>query len=1051
MKKRNFIGLKTMFLLVLVLSFTINKGFSQAKNNSAIWESMKYGLFVHFVFGGEYGGMTPLSPAGGFPKDIDEFVNKFDVQKFANDVKAMGFEYVIFTGWHANMGVLYPSKVMADYGFDQKDHYTSKRDLLQEIMDSLAVRGIEFSIYSHIFVGHDFHPNGSGYFSYDNKAGVKTQDMINSGYVDAVNGNSTKWNNFINAVYDEMSSRYGDKVCAYWFDGTWVPSNWVDKNRMMATIRRTNPTAAMVANGTPDHGLPYSSKEVGSPAGNDYGFNSDYPPVFNNDVSTWPTYERNIALIQGGNWWASTGGKPKFDAKTIYKFTVLEAGTNNNGGVSWAFAPFVNGAWEGNIFEINKQVNTWLTPISESVKKTRASTSFITKEGSKLSNLSNGYVATKSLNGLYEYIHVLNTRTDRFLRLPNSADGRVFDSVELLAKHKPLQLIKNDKGYLILMPDGENWDPLNTVFRLRLSEFTLTAKNNLASFINPWEGKKLIIKNANGEKINYTLDGNACSFTAQTGAIYTISEVKAPEFKSGKVDTYPKAIQVSFTSEIVHHDSIKGFTLKINQVEQPVISVGKTADNQFFLLNIEKEITIYDEISLSYSNGTVISVDEYKLSDFNDKIIDNLLPGAAPRLVSATTNTDGTGIQLHFNQKMKLPQSGGSLVFTNANTNKQLAIESVTTDTKDSLCFVVKTTEKIYLEDILKLTYNDSTIKSLSNGKLKPISSFLIFNNSPGLPPAIKSGKLINNGLGISVEFTKTLMGVVQQQKYFSLSINGSVAGLVSLTSESNNVVFNMKYPIRYGDKITLNFTGSEISATDGGVLKEISNYEIANSINLPTYFPIPGKIEAERYNVSYGIQTEGTSDTGGGQNVGYIEAGDWLDFAVDVAEDGNYTVEYRVAGQGAGKIMLQSPGVNDSKTLVTTTFPATGAWQTWTTVKTTVSLKKGRQFIRTYFANGLTNINWMNFVKDTNTGISNKDETGFEIYPNPAQNELNIETNDFIYNKIEVFNITGKLVQTVETTFEPRKRVDLSLVSGVYCLKISNKEKLLTKKFIVK
>ena len=205
--------MKKVIVIIAVIGIVgLNNSYSQI-NNKLSWEAMKYGLFVHFVFGGEYGGMTPLSKAGGFPKNIDEFAEKFDVQKFANDVQTMGFEYVIFTAWHANMGVLYPSKVMKDYGFDQNDHYTSKRDLLGEIMDSLAVRGIKFCIYTHIFVGHDFHPQGSGYFMYDNKTGTITQDMLNSGYVEAVNGNSTKWNDFVNKVYDEMSSRYGEKVC----------------------------------------------------------------------------------------------------------------------------------------------------------------------------------------------------------------------------------------------------------------------------------------------------------------------------------------------------------------------------------------------------------------------------------------------------------------------------------------------------------------------------------------------------------------------------------------------------------------------------------------------------------------------------------------------------------------------------------------------------------------------------------------------------------------------------------------------------------------------
>jgi len=74
-----------------------------------------------------------------------------------------------------------------------------------------------------------------------------------------------------------------------------------------------------------------------------------------------------------------------------------------------------------------------------------------------------------------------------------------------------------------------------------------------------------------------------------------------------------------------------------------------------------------------------------------------------------------------------------------------------------------------------------------------------------------------------------------------------------------------------------------------------------------------------------------------------------------------------------------------------------------------------------------------------------------FRIYPNPAKNELYIESNEFQYNKIEIFEMNGKLIQSKQVSFEPKKHLPLSLPSGIYCLKISNKAQLLTKVFTVK
>ncbi|GIQ69039.1 glycoside hydrolase family 81 [Xylanibacillus composti] len=121
----------------------------------------------------------------------------------------------------------------------------------------------------------------------------------------------------------------------------------------------------------------------------------------------------------------------------------------------------------------------------------------------------------------------------------------------------------------------------------------------------------------------------------------------------------------------------------------------------------------------------------------------------------------------------------------------------------------------------------------------------------------------------------------------------------------------------------------------------------------------IPGKIEAEHYSAMHGIQTEGTSDAGGGDNVGWIDTGDWLEYEVDVQAAGTYTVKYRIASlEAGGEIRLQSNG----NTLLATTVPVTGGWQNWQTVTGTVALNAGVQTLRLYAGAGGFNLNWIEF-----------------------------------------------------------------------------------------
>jgi len=104
-------------------------------------------------------------------------------------------------------------------------------------------------------------------------------------------------------------------------------------------------------------------------------------------------------------------------------------------------------------------------------------------------------------------------------------------------------------------------------------------------------------------------------------------------------------------------------------------------------------------------------------------------------------------------------------------------------------------------------------------------------------------------------------------------------------------------------------------------------------------------------------VDIEATTDTGGGYDVGYIVAGEWLKYTVNVASNGIYNVSFRVAGTTAGTLHLQNGnGTNLSGAV---SVPNTGGFQTWTTVTVSnIALSAGQQTLRVYFDAGGYNMN---------------------------------------------------------------------------------------------
>ncbi|MFB9275628.1 chitobiase/beta-hexosaminidase C-terminal domain-containing protein [Cohnella cellulosilytica] len=117
-----------------------------------------------------------------------------------------------------------------------------------------------------------------------------------------------------------------------------------------------------------------------------------------------------------------------------------------------------------------------------------------------------------------------------------------------------------------------------------------------------------------------------------------------------------------------------------------------------------------------------------------------------------------------------------------------------------------------------------------------------------------------------------------------------------------------------------------------------------------------PGRIEAENYSAMNGIQTETCSE--GGLNVAYIDAGDWMDYAINVPAAGAYTIDLRVSSPyDATKLELRS----GAGTLAAVTVPNTGGWQNWQTVTASVNLAEGSQTLRVHAVTNGWNFNWLN------------------------------------------------------------------------------------------
>jgi glucose/arabinose dehydrogenase len=174
-------------------------------------------------------------------------------------------------------------------------------------------------------------------------------------------------------------------------------------------------------------------------------------------------------------------------------------------------------------------------------------------------------------------------------------------------------------------------------------------------------------------------------------------------------------------------------------------------------------------------------------------------------------------------------------------------------------------------------------------------------------------------------------------------------------------------------------------------------------------------------------VDQETTTDaTGGGCNVGWTIAGEFLEYDVSVATAGVFNFKFRLAsGVADRKISVRLDGV----VIGTLTAPS-GGWQAWGDVTiNNVSIGAGNHVVRVTFDTNDVNFNYFEVTQATATGRSiasnleaesNDGQTGlqFETCTEGGQNAGFVDVNDTLTRNIAVPSTGNYTVTTRSATW---------------------------------
>jgi beta-glucanase (GH16 family) len=201
------------------------------------------------------------------------------------------------------------------------------------------------------------------------------------------------------------------------------------------------------------------------------------------------------------------------------------------------------------------------------------------------------------------------------------------------------------------------------------------------------------------------------------------------------------------------------------------------------------------------------------------------------------------------------------------------------------------------------------------------------------------------------------------------------------------------------------------------------------------------------QYRPTEGVDIESCADTGGGYNVGWTNAGEWIEYTVAVPAAGGYTIRTRVSSLlGGGHFRLEFNGVDRTGDVA---VPNTTGWQTWTTVSATAFLPAGTQVMRFVPTIAGFNVNWFEILSGASAVQPDLRPAGYALHPchpnpfNPATT-ISYDLPEPAGVRLTIHDLAGRLVRTLaagtvvgagrhEAVWNGRDDAGTIMAAGVY------------------
>ena len=395
----------------------------------------------------------------------------------------------------------------------------------------------------------------------------------------------------------------------------------------------------------------------------------------------------------------------------------------------------------------------------------------------------------------------------------------------------------------------------------------------------------------------------------------------------------------------------------------------------------------------------------------------------------------GTGLKAENNAPTQFEVAGDNLVFSPAKT----LIDGVT---------LLVWNDNIASPKHVRYAWTDTATASLYNNEGLPATPFR--TNTPAYIQPVKANLQIGSKTIIKGEICR---------------IDWNTFGASEVSLNGNIIPANGYLELKPDTSTTYTFIakGESMSVTKSFTVNVNSGIQSAYPNGIPA--TIPGIINATYYDqggegISYhdlsptnagtgirkeqGVDTEFRLPEG---TIGGIQTNEWLEYTIDVPQDGNYDFEILFATTGRyGKFHIEINGVDKTGTI---SVLSTGNYSKFTAQKIKeIALNKGVQVMRICFDFADYNVGSISVTKGIASGIEKAEvPNGIRIFPTPARDQLFVSGMNRT-GKYAVLNMYGQI--QIQGNLIDNETINIDfLKSGNYLIRLISDQAVQIQKFI--